>query len=256
MKGKNLTTDNGIEITRQPQDTRTAISSGGVEIRRESKPVSFEGRSVKADIIFVIDTTGSMNDEIDGLMKTCQKFADAVAQRNINYRMGIVAFGDLTISPPDKMVQFPLITSAKRVSQAFREILSEHRTSGGGNVGESSIDALWKAAEGFEFQQDAIRVFLLFTDEPPLEPDVKQRNIIYTIKEFKRRKILCFCITIPDERFKRLAKETGGTWFEISSDVNFLSILDQLFTTVADKIEEIALKLLMNATKPAIEKGR
>jgi len=167
--------------------------------------------------------------------------------------MGIVAFGDLTISPPDKIFRFPLIKDAHRISKAFEEILNKYRTSGGGNTGESSIDALWEAVEGLKFRQGAIKVLLLFTDEPPLDPDTRQRTMNYTITEFERRQILCFCITIPDARFKRLAKETGGNWFLISQDVNFLSILDQLFARVIEKVEEIALKLPPCSIKPVIE---
>ena len=248
--------NNGIEINRVPQEKRITVSQEGVEIRREGKPLSSEKQSIKADIIFIIDTTGSMDNEIEGLMKTCQEFAQAVTKRNIDHRMGIIGFGDLTISPSDKMTRFPLTKNASEVSHGFEEILNNYRTSGGGNDGESSIDALWTAVDGFEFRQEAIKVFLLFTDEPPLEPDTKQRTMNYTIQKFKQHQILCFCITKPDDRFKRLANETGASWFAISHDVNFLSILDQLFTKVVEKVEEIALKLPTRSTKPTIENGR
>ncbi|MGB8657731.1 MAG: vWA domain-containing protein [Candidatus Zixiibacteriota bacterium] len=256
MKERSVRSQNGIEISRSSQEKRITLSGEGVEIRREGKPISLENRLIKADIVFIIDTTGSMSDEIEGLMQTCQKFAKSVVKKNIDHRMGIIAFGDLTISPPDKMFRFPLIRDADRISRAFAEILTNHRTSGGGNLGESSIDALWRALEGFEFRQEATRVFLLFSDEPPLEPDTKQRSMNYTIQEFKRHKIVCFSITIPDDRFKRLAKETGGSWFAISRDINFLSILDQLFARVIKKVVEIALKLPQDSAKPAIENGR
>lgn len=193
-----------------------------------------------------------MNDEIDGLMRTCERFANAVAQRNIDHRMGIVAFGDLTIRPPDKMVAFPLVTNAQRIARAFGEILEKHRTSGGGNTGESSIDALWQAAEGCKFREDAVKIFLLFTDEPPLDPDTKQRTMAYTIQEFKRMQIVCFCITVPDERFKRLAKETQGDWFQISATTDFLGILDKLFERVANVIIEVGLQLPPGSSKPII----
>lgn len=245
-----MKTNKGTKINKVSQEKWITISKEEVEIRREGKPLA------KADFIFIIDTTGSMNDEIEGLMKTCQKFAQAVSKKNIDYRMGIIGFGDLTISPSDKMTRFALNGDASLTSKAFEDILNHYRTSGGSNVGESSIDALWKAFDGFEFRQEAIKVFLLFTDEPPLEPDTKQHTMNYTIQAFKQRQILCFCITISDDRFKRLANETGGNWFEISHDVNFLSILDQLFARVAEKVEEIALKLPPRSTKPAIENDR
>ncbi|MBI2305304.1 MAG: VWA domain-containing protein [Chloroflexi bacterium] len=235
--------EDGLKVFKDSEDYQTVMSEGGLEIRRKTDLPTPNNRVIKADFVFVIDTTGSMDHEIVGLMKTCEKFANAVAQRNIDYRMGIVAFGDLTIQPPDKMVAFPLIANAQRIAHAFGEVLEKHRTSGGGNTGESSVDALWQAAEGFRFRQDAVKVFLLFTDEPPLDPDTKQRTMAYTIQEFKKRQIVCFCITGPDEGFKRLAKETKGDWFLISAGTDFLGILNKLFQRVADVTVEVGLRL-------------
>ncbi len=150
------------------------------------------------------------------------------------------------------MVQFPLVKDSQQITKAFDKILKNYRTCGGGNIGESSVDALWKAVEGFQFRQSAIPVFLLFTDEPPLDPDTKKRTMSHTIREFKKRKIVCFCITIRDKRFENLSKETGGVWFQIFSDVDFLSILDRLFVTVVDRVEEIALKLPPTSTQRAL----
>jgi hypothetical protein len=217
--------------------------SHGIQIRHTGTPVHFKRESVQAEIVFVVDTTGSMSDKISGLMQTCAKFAGEAVRRQIACRMGILCFGDLTIEPPDRMVAFPLAPGAERIAGAFNVVLREHGCSGGGNRGESSIDALFKAMDLFSNNRQAVRVFLFFTDEPPLEPDRLGRSMRQAIGSCRERGITCFAVTVPDARFKSLAAETGGEWFHISPGVDFTVILDRLFPKVVERIQEIALQL-------------
>ena len=217
--------------------------AGGIEIKHIGNPVHIKLETVQAEIVFIVDTTCSMSDKIFGLMQTCSKFAEEAVSRQIVCRMGILCFGDLTIDPPDKMVEFPLTASSERIAKAFGEVLESHRCWGGSNEGESSIDALFKSIELFGDSQRAVRVFLLFSDEPPLDPDTQGRTMGQAIAACRERDITCFAVTTPSARFKTLAAETGGEWFSISSGVNFLGILDRLFPRVIERIQEMSLQL-------------
>ncbi len=217
--------------------------AGGIEIKHTGNPVHFQRETVQAVIVFVVDTTGSMSDKISGLTQTCRKFAEEAVSRQIDCRMGILCFGDLTIDPPDKMVEFPLTASAGRIAKAFGEVLENHRCWGGSNEGESSIDALFKSIELFGDSQRSVRVVLIFSDEPPLDPDTRGRTMDQAIAACRQRGVTCFAVTTPNARFKTLAAETGGEWFSISSGVNFLGILDRLFPRVIERIQEISLQL-------------
>lgn len=229
---------------------------GGIEIKHTGNPVHFKREIVQAEIVFVVDTTGSMSDKISGLMQTCSKFAAETVRRQIACRMGILCFGDLTIQPPDKMVAFPLTPGAERITNAFNVVLRKHGCSGGANRGESSIDALFKAMDLFGENRQAVRVFLFFTDEPPLEPDTLGRSMRQAIEECRKRGITCFAVTVPDMRFKALAADTGGEWFHISPGVDFTVILDRLFPRVAERIEEIALQLPQGGNRNGLPGAR
>jgi len=45
------------------------------------------------DVVFVFDTTGSMQDKIDGLLAISSRFAGRLASAGIGYRLAMVAFG-------------------------------------------------------------------------------------------------------------------------------------------------------------------
>ena len=60
-------------------------------------------RGKRVDLVFVIDTTGSMSDKIKGLLQTTSKFLDRFARLQMDARIAIVAFGDLTVRT-DKIV--------------------------------------------------------------------------------------------------------------------------------------------------------
>src|SRR5581483_3041909 len=103
-------------------------------------------RGKRVDLVFVIDTTGSMSDKIKGLLQTCAKFVDRFARLQMDARLAVVAFGDLTVKN-DKIVATGFTTSIQTTKNSLQKI---PRFSGGGNRGESSLEALQKAmALGF-----------------------------------------------------------------------------------------------------------
>ena len=48
--------------------------------------------STNADIIFMIDTSGSMSDEIETVKKNCDSFADQIIREGANVRLGLIGF--------------------------------------------------------------------------------------------------------------------------------------------------------------------
>ena len=202
-----------VEITRQRQETRVTRGRAGIEIRRQGRPVAsttFGSGSARADIVFVIDTTGSMNDKIDGLLNTCQRFVDEIAERNIDWRIAVVGFGDLTVEG-DKIVATSFGRNVEVIKKSLREI---PRYAGGGNEGESSLEALQKAMGLAGYRQSAINVFILVTDEPALHQGLTPSGITRQLME---RGVLTFVISQAQEYFKAMASETGGEWFQRKS---------------------------------------
>ena len=201
--------------------------STGLRVTVQGRPVDNSAKA-SVDLVFVIDTTGSMSDKIEGLLNTCTKFVDEFASLRLDHRIAIVAFGDLTVTG-DRIVATKFTNNLETTKESLAKI---PRYSGGGNEGESSFDAMDKAMAR-PFRQDAVKVLVLITDEPGLEHD----NI--TAKEITRRlgqeEFLTFVVATPDSYYKEMAEKNGGKWYEVSASSDFTDLLDT-FREMAKKV--------------------
>src|SRR3989449_4023349 len=150
------------KIIPNPSRPDKPLASGAKVVRME---VGRDSAKARADLVFVIDTTGSMNDKIDGLIESCQSFVDRLATRRIDWVAAVVGFGDLTVEG-DRIVATPFSSSADRVKSLLRGL---PRYSGGGNEGESSLEALQAALDQPGYRPDTVKVVVLITDEPALQ---------------------------------------------------------------------------------------
>ncbi len=184
---------------------------------------------LKADVIFAIDTTGSMSDKIEGLLKICLAFAHELASSGIDYRLGLIGFGDLLIK--EKMSIYPPTARAEEFQDWIREL---PRTEGGDEP-ESSLDAVREALR-MEFRPDAQKVVILITDAPPHDPDTKGYSADKVTGLLCEVKALAFCITPRLKCWQEMAERTGGEWFEIKSDANFIPIIGRLAKRVSQTV--------------------
>lgn len=217
---------------------------GGVVRANSQGEFANSSGATRVDIVEVIDTTGSMSSKIDGLLATSEKFVDKLAESNIDWQMAIVAFGDLTV-PGDSIVA---TSFSRRVEVIKNSLKNIPRYSGGGNEGESSLEALNKALTLKGYRQAAIKVFVFLTDEPALQSPKSTGSPVYTpslfkvsevIADLRKKEVLTFVVSIDLPYYREMAKKTGGKWFPISSTTDFLSILDQLMTKVSQTIVEV-----------------
>jgi hypothetical protein len=126
----------------------------------------------RVDIVFVLDVTGSMQDYINGIRDGIQDFVVMMENEEIDAQIGMVAFRDL-IDIKDKKMGLKAMevlrfdgkpfTSDYR---AFRDGVGQLKADGGGDVPESSLDALIEAAK-LPFRSNVTKVMILVTDAPP-----------------------------------------------------------------------------------------
>ena len=213
----------------------SAISAKG-----ELPTVMFRGKVLDAvgakavDLVFAIDTTGSMSDKIEGVLTTCAAFLDNFVALGLDYRVGIIAFGDLTVAG-DRIVATPFMTNLGVMQKTLRKI---PRYGGGGNAGESSLEAV-HAAIGMQYRATAVKVLILITDEPAL---LYTHSPMTTTLLLKQREILTYVISPAIDYFKEMAKATGGSWMQITTAADFsalLSMLRQLAKDVSVVVNDV-----------------
>lgn len=162
------------------------------------------------DIVLFLDATGSMEWCFAELADNICKFTEDLSRNRLDWRMALYAFRDLQKGEPPEYHEFT--TDVRLIEQQVR---SKKADGGGGNWGESSIDALFDGIVQYEFRPSSTVVFLLFTDEPPHDPDQSGRSMSDLIEELRSRRIVPYVVSRPLETFYRLANSNAGLHFDI-----------------------------------------
>jgi hypothetical protein len=186
------------------------------------------------DLVFVIDTTGSMSDKIDGLLATCSRFAQEFDALQLNQRIAVMAFGDLTV--PGDRIQVTGFTD--QIDVTLRSLRNIPRFSGGGNEGESSLEALDKAIS-LTYRSGVVKVLILITDEPAHQRTFKASAITDRLVQGE---FLTFTVTPPYGYFKDMAARTHGRWYRISANTDLselLKLFQRLAVHVAQAVSEV-----------------
>ncbi len=116
----------------------------------------------KLDLMLVVDTTGSMGDEISYLQSELRSIIGAITakHRDLDIRIGFVFYRDLGDEYVTRTVVFD--RDVGRVQGA----LARQSANGGGDYPEAMDQALIRAV-GQEWRPDAVKSLLLAADAPP-----------------------------------------------------------------------------------------
>lgn len=138
------------------------------------------GGSVAYDIAFVIDTTGSMGGAIDGVKSSVNAFANYMAKRGLDIRMGAIAYGDY--SPLTSYPSVPAGTPEEGPGGAYQNLTADFGSAGavfnqyidglgscylgdcGGDGPENGLDGVRYAYDNFNWRPGAQRVIIVITD--------------------------------------------------------------------------------------------
>jgi hypothetical protein len=118
---------------------------------------------VPLDVAFLLDTTGSMGDEIEQIKQSLLAVTERVRglERKVDLRFGAVLYRDL---------EDDYVTRRHRFTpdvQAFDRALRDVQAGGGGDTPESLNQGLAEVVHGLDWRADAARVVFLVADAPP-----------------------------------------------------------------------------------------
>jgi hypothetical protein len=117
----------------------------------------------QADIVLLMDTTGSMSRCINLLKERCTSFSRKLKDQSLEHRFALIGFGDT--QEGEWLDRHPFSGDVEQ----FRESVAGVKRFDGGDLPESALDAL-EAALQLPFSPGAIRRFYLVTDAPYHEP--------------------------------------------------------------------------------------
>jgi hypothetical protein len=134
-----------------------------------------------ADIVFLIDKTGSMQPSIDDIKNNIKLFFRTLEEKDANggallkdWRARVIGYGDPAADGSDWYVNNPFVKDAASVEAQLGALQAK----GGGDEPEGLLDALYKVAtwgntekcaqeidaEKWRYRSDAARCVIVFTD--------------------------------------------------------------------------------------------
>jgi len=170
-------------------------------------------RELRLDLLFMLDTTGSMGDELTKVQSTIDSIAqriDAFTPRP-SIRYGLVAYrdeGDAYVTRP-----FPFTDDLA----TFRGRLNELSADGGGDTPEAVDEALYESVVRADWRDEpAVRLVFLVADAAPHVPGRGQFSYLDGAREAVSKGVKIYPIaasnTDPDAEyvFRQLAQQTMG----------------------------------------------
>ena len=159
------------------------------------------------DIVFVVDGSGSMKNDIDAVREHLNNMTDLFDGAGMDFTIGVVAFRAGT-GYGLLGLDFEIIPQTRSISQV-KKVLSQLKFRGD----ENGLDALIRAADEVEFRRAAEVHFIFVTDEY-VSGAYSSMDVVRKMKA-SRIKVDVIGRNEPFQKF--VAKSTGGLWLPISS---------------------------------------
>lgn len=123
------------------------------------------------DLCFVVDTTGSMGDDIDDAKANMETILQHLAEKTEDYRVAIVDYRDFperSHASEDYAWKLQLDFSDK--NEAITAAINDLDLGSGGDAEETVYTALIQAAN-LSWRDNAKKVIIILGDAPPLDPE-------------------------------------------------------------------------------------
>jgi uncharacterized protein YegL len=173
--GKTIVLPRALGIAENAESLRVMIEKGnssveGTLMRGQDSTQSFVlpgavalPATPRLDVLFLLDATGSMGDEIAQIQQTIVSIAERIdqIQPRPELRFALVSYRDRGDDYVTRVDDFTTDLAA------FQQRLLSTRADGGGDVPESLNEGLHAATQRVSWADDAVRLSFLVADAPP-----------------------------------------------------------------------------------------
>ena len=188
----------------------------------------------RVNVVFLIDTTGSMDTYINGVKDRAIEFSGILASKGAVYKLGLIGFGDLGEKEKPSVYNF-----TDDVPKFQKQVKNIPRTYGG-DIPESSLDALETGVEllnAHKAEEGARNIFILITDAPPHVPTASGKSVEQVRDMLQSKAITTYVVARKDrdsiEAYDPLTKP-GGKYYDLND--KFFDILDNIAMSIAELI--------------------
>lgn len=268
-------TDPSVADEAAPVDAGAGVAEPAVDAPAPMARAKTKG---VADLVFMLDVSGSMATCIDALRKNIEAFIDSLSRGDGNnvapvrdWRAKVVGYRDIeTDGEGNWFLDSPFV----RDVAALKTQLAALKADGGGDEPESLLDALYKVAtmpaspkgsqtedaQKWRYRSDAARVVIVFTDAPFKETmsiaEAKGGSLQDVANVVMANRIILSLFAPNFEGYDRLSQIDKSEWEVVEGDglspqealqkftsdpVNFKTTLKQLAASVSRSAETVAL---------------
>ncbi len=200
--------------------------------------------SGKTDIVFAIDATGSMEDEINNVKNNIANFSKSLDERGLDIRFAVIEYRDIT---EDEETIVHKVSGSQWFSNSddVVETLTAINVDGGGDAPETLIDALGYIADNnlMHWRSDADRFAFVLTDaDYKVDNNYGYTSLEDITKKLNDMHIVTSVITDSENRsvYSGLFEGTGGIYANIYSssfDDEMLNLANSVVETVVRDVE-------------------
>lgn len=207
--GKLTATAECAEGSTQASFSAIDQQDGLVDLKLQAARKEIGARTV--DVAFVLDTTGSMSEEIVAVKQTIQKVASSLSSEQLTVRIALVEYKDRTDQFTTRV--FPFSSDLAGFSRKVAGISA----AGGGDTPEDMNAGLHTALTQLEWSTNSVaRLAFVIADAPP-HLDYDGPDYAKDMKSASHRGIQLFTVAasgmdqLGQVVFRQMAQFTGGT---------------------------------------------
>jgi len=207
------------------------------------------------DIVFAIDTTGSMDPFINEVQDNIHRIIEDILEFSQGVRMGVVAYKDHGDEGEDEFYLtkiLPLTFDKKEIIQFVR---SPDLHIGEGGDGPEAVECALYEAVNFNWSSSAPKVVVLVGDKPPhgvidsFRACSRMRDYRKEVEALKNKgvriyPILCNKIQETEGSFRWMAQETGGEFIYLHEISNLSDLLIGICLKETGKLSLFKNKLI------------
>ncbi len=188
----------------------------------------------EVNIVFLIDTTGSMDSYIKGVKDRALEFSEILEAKGINYNLGLIGYGDL--HEKEKPVIFDLVNDVNK----FKHNLGKLPEYYGGAIPESTLDAIEdgvKLIQKANVEEGSKNIFIVITDAPPHVPSMAGNDVNDIKAMLEKENITTYVVANKDSRsievYSEIVEEKERYY---SMRSKFFDILDGIAESITELV--------------------
>ena len=177
-------------------------------------PPGSSGGSRLADIVFLMDNSGSMASEQASIEANMIAFVNQLANSGVDYALGLCRYGASENSGNPIIEDAGILT---RDPQYFKNVVWKRNVSNGGT--EPGYYSLLESTSGFAFRKGGQKIFIIVTDETPNQGGT---TLAQAQSACVSNSVSVFALTLSSlfGTFKPIADATGGQVFDVLAKFN------------------------------------